>query len=186
MSKILPSRQTTEQLMEQYIKDEGLRNHCRMVAAAMGAYAKKLEEDSELWYQAGLLHDLDYEMYPDEHPLKAVQDLLGNYPEELVKAVRAHGWGYHAEIEKPATTMEKYLYACDEISGLMHAYSLMRPQGFEGMKAEKVRKKMQDKAFAAKINREDIAKGFELIEKEPAEHISFLIEVFKKQIGENR
>lgn len=175
----LPSRQQSEQLMEQYIKDAGLRNHCRMVAKAMAAYAKALTEDEELWYQAGLLHDLDYEMYPHEHPMKAVTEFLINYPEALIKAVKVHAWGYRPEADQPASNLEKYLFACDEISGLMYAYSLMRAEGFKEMTAAKVLKKMKDKSFAAKVNREDIQKGFTLIAKEPAQHVDFLIKVFQ-------
>ena len=126
--------------------------------------------------KAGLLHDLDWEKYPDEHPTKAVNELLVEYPEELKRAVLAHG----PELTgvEPETKMERYLFACDELSGFMHAYSLMRPEGFEGMKAGKIIKKLKDPSFAAKVNRNDIEKGFRLIDEDPSEHIQFLITVF--------
>ncbi len=172
----LPSREESEQLLQKYIKNEALLHHCHMVAVAMQAYAEQLGEDQELWYQAGLLHDLDWEAYPDEHPHRAVNEFLVDYPEALLNAVLAHGPELTGK--EPEEPIERYLYACDEISGFLHAYALMRPEGFEGMKASKVRKRLKDKSFAANVNRDDIQKGFDLIQKEPAEHIQFLIEVF--------
>jgi predicted hydrolase (HD superfamily) len=172
----LPPREQSEQLLEKHVENDALRHHCRMVASALEAYAGKFGEDPELWYQTGLLHDLDWDKYPDEHPHKAVNEFLVDYPEELRNAILAHGPELTGR--EPETPLERYLFACDEISGFMHAYALMRPQGFEGMKASKVRKKLKDSSFAASVNRDDIAKGFALIEEEPAEHISFLIEIY--------
>jgi len=174
----LPTREESQALLEKYIENPALRHHCEMVATALEAYAQKFGEDEELWYQTGLLHDLDWEKYPDEHPNKAVNEFLTEYPEELKHAILAHGPGITGV--EPETKMERYLFACDELSGFMHAYSLMRPNGFAGMKAGKIRKKLKDVSFAAKINRDDVSKGFELIDGEPAEHIQFLIEVYSK------
>lgn len=173
----LPARERAEALMEKYIENEALRRHSRMVAVATEAYAKALGEDQELWYQAGLLHDLDWEKYPDEHPKRAVSELLVDYPQELRDAVEAHAPGITGK--EPETLLERYLFACDEISGLMNAVSLMRPNGFSDMKVKSVKKKIKDKSFAANVSRDDIRRGFELIEKEAAEHIQFLIDVFK-------
>ena len=172
----LPPREESQTLLEKYIENPALRHHCEMVATAMVAYAQKLDEDVELWFQTGLLHDLDYEKYPEDHPIKAINELLTGYPEELKQAVAAHG----PEITgvEPETKMERYLYACDELCGFMHAYSLMRPNGFVGMKSGKIIKKLKDINFAAKINREVIAKGFDLIDEEACEHIQFLVETF--------
>ena len=172
----LPTRAQSQLLLEQYIKNPALRHHCEMVASAMQAYAQKYSQDLELWYQTGLLHDLDYEQFPDQHPLKAVNALLTEYPQALRRAVLAHG----PEITgvEPDSLMERYLFACDEISGFLHAYSLMRPNGFEGMKAGKVLKKLTDLNFAAKINRQDIERGFSLIEETPSDHVQFLIKIF--------
>ena len=175
----LPPREEAEKLLNQYVKNPALKKHMQMVAEAMAAYAKKLGENEELWYQAGLLHDLDWEAYPDEHPNKAVDEILTDYPDELKQAILAHAPGRTGK--EPETLIEKYLFACDELSGFLHAYALMRPNGFSGMKASKVKKKLKDKAFAANVSREDINKGFELIKVEPTEHIQFLIEVFRKQ-----
>lgn len=176
--KTLPPRSQAEELLNKYIKNDALKHHCQMVADAMEGYAKSLGEDSELWYQAGLLHDLDWEMYPDEHPNKAVNEILANdYPSELIEAIRAHAPLRTGK--QPQTTIEKYLFACDELSGLMHAVSLMRPNGFADMKVKSVKKKIKDKSFAANVSRDDIKMGFELISKTPEEHIEFLIQVFK-------
>ena len=174
----LPPRDQSITLLEQYIKNENLRNHCYMVAQALEAYAEELGEDKELWYQTGLLHDLDWEQYPDEHPNRAISEILADYPAALKQAVAAHA----PELTgvKPQSTLDKYLYACDELSGFLNAYSLMRPEGFTGMKFKSVKKKLKDKAFAANVNREDIYDGFELIGREPADHVGFLIEVFNQ------
>lgn len=173
----LPTRAQAEALLAEYIKNDALKHHCQMVAQAMEAQAKALDEDSELWYQTGLLHDLDWEMYPDEHPNKAITEILVEYPQEMKDAIAAHAPGRTGK--QPETTIEKYLFATDELSGLMHAISLMRPNGFSDMEAKSVKKKLKDKSFAANVSREDINRGFELIGKTADEHISFLIGVFR-------
>lgn len=173
-----PSRQQSQILLEKYIENEALRHHCQMVAEAMQAYAQILNQDEELWYQTGLLHDLDWEKYPDEHPNKATAEFLADYPTELLQAVKAHA--PERTGVKPESLLDKYLFACDELSGFIYAYSLMRPESFVGMKASKVKKRLRDKAFAANVNRDDIMKGFELIENEDVEHIQFLIDVFAR------
>lgn len=175
----VPSRQQSEQLMHEHIKNEALRHHVEMVARAMEAYAAALGEDAELWYAAGLLHDLDWEEYPDEHPNKAIADLLGDYPQALKDAIASHA--PERTGREPMTTLDKYLFACDELSGLMHAYSLMRPTGFDGMEVKSVKKKLKDKAFAANVSRGDIERGMDVIGKTPEEHIAFLIAVFATQ-----
>lgn len=173
---MLPPRSQSIELLNKYITNDALIHHCEMVAQAMEAYAKELGEDQELWYQTGLLHDLDWEMYPDEHPNNAVNEILTDYPEALKQAILAHAPGRTGK--HPETTMERYLFACDELSGFLHAVSLMRPTGFEGMEVKSVKKKLKDKGFARNVSREDIAEGFTLIGKTPDEHIAFLIEVF--------
>ncbi|MBD3250785.1 MAG: HD domain-containing protein [Candidatus Pacebacteria bacterium] len=173
----LPPRKKAEQLLDEYIENENLKSHCRLVAEAMAAYADKLSQDQELWYQAGLLHDLDWEKYPDEHPLKAVEEILVDYPQELRQAIKTHA--PHITNQQPETKLEKYLFACDELSGFLVAYALMRPNGFKGMKPSKVKKKLKDSSFAANISRDDIKMGFELIEETADDHILFLIKIFK-------
>lgn len=172
----LPPRPEALALLDNYIKNEALKHHCLMVADAMAAYAIKLGEDEELWYQTGLLHDLDWEQYPNEHPNKAIREILADYPPALLRAIASHAPG-RTGVE-PQSTLDKYLFACDELSGFLHAYSLMRPTGFEGMAYKSVNKKFKDKAFAANVSRDDIYRGFELIGTDPQEHVAFLIEVF--------
>ncbi len=172
----LPSRAQSEALLEAHIKNPALLNHCRMVAKAMEAYASQLGEDAELWYQTGLLHDLDWEEYPDEHPNKAIAEWLSAYPAALRQAIAAHAPDRTGT--NPETLIDRYLFACDELSGFMHAVSLMRPDRFTGMEAKSVKKKLKDKSFASNVSRDDITQGLDLIGKTPDEHISFLIDVF--------
>jgi len=174
----LPSREASQILLKKYMENEALLRHSRMVAAAMESYAKVLKQDVELWYATGLLHDLDWEKYPNEHPNKAVKEFFGDYPQELKKAILAHAPGRTGA--KAESLLDRYLFACDELSGLMNAVSLMRPNGFADMKSKSVKKKIKDKSFAANVSREDITLGFELIGKTPDEHIEFLINVFNK------
>lgn len=176
------SRVESIALMNRYIENENLRNHCRMVAQAMEAYAKVLEnsdEEIESWWAAGLLHDLDWEKYPDAHPAKAVNEILpkAGYPKDLIAAVEAHA--PERTGKEPETEIERYLFACDELSGFMNAVSLVRPNGFSDMKIKSVKKKLKDKSFAADVPRKDIQKGAELINMELNDHIAFLIEVFR-------
>jgi predicted hydrolase (HD superfamily) len=179
----MPTREQSKELLNQYIKNPSLVNHCEMVAKAMEGYAKSMNlsnEEVDEWWTAGLLHDLDWEMFPDEHPNKAVNDILPplGYSEEILNAIRAHApdrTGKSAE-----TDMEKYLFACDEISGFIYAVSLVRPTKFEGMESKSVVKRLKDSRFAANVSRDDINQGVELIGKAVDEHIQLLIEIFSK------
>ncbi|MEX0722792.1 MAG: HD domain-containing protein [Gracilimonas sp.] len=176
------TRKESENLLREYIESESLINHCEMVAQAMEAYAKSLdksEKDIEEWWAAGLLHDLDWEKYPDEHPNKAVNDILPEkrYSEKIIEAIKAHA--PERTGKEPETEIERFLFACDELSGFMNAVSLMRPNKFEDMKVKSVTKKLKDSKFAANVPREDISKGAELIGKELRDHISFMISVYR-------
>lgn len=178
----MPSRNESENLLKKYIESESLRQHCEMVALAMEDYAKSLrktEEEVDEWWTAGLLHDLDWEKFPDDHPNKAVDEILPphGYSDEVIAAIEAHA--PERTGKEPEAEMERYLFACDEISGFMNAVSLMRPNGFSDMKVKSVKKKLKDKRFAANVPREDIEKGADLIGKDLNEHIQFLIGVFK-------
>ncbi len=172
----LPSRKETTALMESHIQNEALREHVRMVAQAMEAYASQLGEDPELWYATGLLHDIDWEEFPDEHPNKAIAEWLDLYPQELRDAIAGHA-PERTGVE-PETPLARYLFACDELCGFLHAYSLMRPEGFSGMSASSVKKRLKNKGFAANVSRDDIHRGAELIQGELEAHIDFLITVF--------
>lgn len=175
------AREKSSELLNTYVEGESLNQHCRMVAKAMEAYAEQLGKDKEEineWWTAGLLHDIDWEKFPDEHPFKAVNDILPEYgyPESVLNAIKAHA--PERTGKEPETEIERYLFACDELSGFMNAVSLMRPNGFDGMKVKSVTKKLKTLNFAANVPREDIRKGAILIEKELNEHIQFLINIF--------
>lgn len=171
------NRQEAQEVLEEHVEDEYQLLHAFMVASAMEAYANELGEDEDLWYITGLLHDLDYEEYPDEHPMQSIDWLSEmDVPEELIHAVEAHA--YMITGVEPENALANALIAIDELSGFLYAYSLMRPTGFGGMKASKVVKKLKDKAFAAKISRDDIYYGIEKFEVDTKEHITFLIDIF--------
>jgi len=180
------SREKSFDLLNKYVKGVSLIHHCKMVAFAMQVYAKQLNKNSneiDEWWTAGLLHDLDWEMYPDEHPNKAITSILPplGYSAEIIEAIKAHA--PERTGKKPESEMERYLFACDELSGFMHAVSLMRPTGFVGMKPKSVTKKLKTVNFAANVAREDIRAGAELIGKDLNEHILFLINVFQEPIS---
>ena len=169
------------QLLHSYIESTALRHHCEMVATAMEAYAKSLSKSNteiDEWWIAGLLHDLDWEKYPDEHPNYAIEHIFPNYDisEEVIEAIKAHAPERTAK--KPETEIERYLFAVDELSGFMHAVSLMRPTGFDGMKPKSVTKKLKTANFAANVSRDDINEGAKLIDMPLNDHIQFLIGVF--------
>lgn len=184
MMNTKPTRENSEKLLKKYIESESLRIHSYMAADAMEAYANELgkpDKEIENWWTAGLLHDLDWEKFPDEHPNRAVTKILPpmGYPAEVISAIKAHA--PERTGKKPESEIERYLFACDEISGFMNAVALMRPNGFSDMKVKSVKKKLKDKRFAANVSRDDIQKGADLINQELSDHILFLIEVFKKK-----
>lgn len=184
MINVNPSREKSEELLEEYIESESLRIHSHMVADAMEACAKDLQKSAreiENWWTAGLLHDLDWEKFPDEHPNRAVTAILPpmGYPSEVISAINAHA--PERTGKEPEREIERYLFSCDELSGFMYAVALMRPNGFSDMKVKSVKKKLKDKRFAANVSRDDIQKGAQLIDKDLSEHILFLIGVFKQK-----
>lgn len=175
--------QEAENLLTTWIDNHALQHHCRMVSKAMEAYARLLQKDEDTvhqWWLAGLLHDLDWEKHPDQHPNYALKHILPNLgiSDEALNAIRTHAperTGMH-----PETEIECYLFACDELCGFMHAVSLMRPDGFMGMTPKSVTKKLKDSKFAANVSRDDILRGTQLIKKDLNEHIEFLVSVFAK------
>ena len=175
----LPTREKAKELLFENVKDEYQRKHSEMVASAMEAYAEKFGEDTELWYITGLLHDLDYYAFPSEHPSKSVEWFKEwEYPEELIHAVESHA--FMRTNVKPKTKIAQALIACDEMSGLLYAYALMRPEGFTNMQAKSVKKKFKDKSFAAKVDRSDIQYGMDELGVDFNDHVELLISVFEK------
>ena len=150
-------------LLRQYNESEALVQHGREVGAILEHFAQKAGEDPDYWGSVGLLHDVDYEKYPEEHCKKADSLLRElDVEESVIHAVVSHGWGVCSEVE-PERYMEKILFATDELTGLIWAASLMRPTGFEGMDAKSVMKKFKDKKFAAGCSRDIISRGAELL-----------------------
>lgn len=175
----LPSRQEATELLQKHVKDEYQLMHAKMVATVLEVYANKFGDSPELWFITGFLHDLDYFEFPDEHPQKSLEWFREwGYPKELIHAVAAHA--HERSGIEPQTKLACCLCACDELCGFLYAYSLMRPDGFSGMKASSVKKKFKDKAFAAKINREDISYGIEKLGVDFSDHIEFVIGVLEK------
>ena len=175
----LPTRQEAEELLHKHVKDEYQRHHALMVATAMEGYAKEFDENVELWYITGFLHDLDFEEYPDEHPGKEIEWFREwNYPEELIHAVEAHAYGYNGFETEPETSLAAALLACDEICGIFYAYKKLNPVPYGEVKAKSIKKRIKEKTFAAKVDRETIYMGCEKLGVDLDTHIQNLIKFF--------
>ena len=165
MKQTLP-REAAVALLKQYNKDAFHLRHAYTVEGVMRWYANELGygEEADFWAQAGLLHDIDFEMYPEQHCIKAPELLrAGGASEELIHAVCSHGWGITVDIA-PEHEMEKVLFAADELTGLIWACALMRPsKSTKDMEVASLKKKYKDKKFAAGCSREVIARGAELL-----------------------
>ena len=156
----IPDRNEAWALLTDYTDSEALVNHALAVEGVMRYMARKAGEDEEVWGVIGLVHDLDYERYPDEHCIR-VREILEErgWPEDYVRAVVSHGWGICSEIE-PVTRLEKTLFAIDELTGLVTACALVRPsRSVRDLTAKSVRKKWKQPSFAAGANRDIITKG---------------------------
>lgn len=169
----VPTREEAFELLCEYNKTDGLVKHALAVEGTMRYFARKHGEDEDKWGVIGLIHDLDYERYPEEHCAKTEEILRANgWPEDHIHAVMSHGWGLCTDVE-PECTMEKVLYAIDELTGLVATTAMVRPsKSVLDMKAKSVKKKFKDKAFAAKIDREVISKGAEMLGVELSELIT--------------
>lgn len=167
-----PNREEAFKLLKEYNQNEGLIKHALAVEAVMRYWAKKHGHDEEKWAVIGLVHDLDYERFPNEHCHKTEEILTErHWPPEYIRAVVSHGWGICTDTE-PQTELEKVLYAIDELTGLVAATALVRPsKSIMDVKIKSVRKKWKDKAFAARVNRDVIAKGAEMLGVEVSELI---------------
>lgn len=166
--------------MEAWTESESLRRHMRAVEVAMRAYARRFGEDEELWAVAGVLHDMDYEKYPEEHPYRGVEELrrLG-YPEEVLEAILAHA-SYTGVPRR--TLMSKALFAVDELTGLITAAVYVRPdRSILGLEVPSLKKKFKDKAFAKGVNREEIREGAEALGLSLDEHLAFVLEAMKRE-----
>ncbi|MEX2235940.1 MAG: HDIG domain-containing metalloprotein [Dehalococcoidia bacterium] len=176
----MPTREDAWELLCEYTKGEALRKHGLAVEAVMRAYARKYGEDEEPWGMVGLLHDFDYEIHPnaDEHPMKGSPILREHgYPEEIVRAIQCHA--DYLDLERK-TKMEQAIFAIDELTGMITATALVKPnKSLDEVEVKSVKKKMKDKAFARSILREDIYKGAEGMGVELDDHIAFTIEAMR-------
>jgi predicted hydrolase (HD superfamily) len=154
-----------------------LRRHMRTVELVMEAYAIKLNENVERWACTGLLHDADYEKYPEQHPNIIVKQLKELGEEEMAHAIAAHYTKWNVPYN---SLLDKALLACDELTGFIVACAQVRPDGISSLEAKSVMKKLKDKGFAAKVERDEIAKGVEMMGVDLQEHITFIIDVLKK------
>jgi len=173
MAENIPTREEAFDLFKKYNKTESLIKHALAVEGVMRYMARKRNADEEKWGVVGLIHDLDYEQFPDQHCKKTEEILRANdWPEEYIRAVVSHGWGICSDV-KPETDMEKVLYAIDELTGLVVTTALVRPsKSVMDLKTKSVKKKWKDKRFAAGVDRSIIENGAEMLGVEIPELIT--------------
>jgi putative nucleotidyltransferase with HDIG domain len=180
-----PTRQEAWQLVEEWVQSDSLRKHLLGVETGMVAYAQRWGENEQLYAVTGLLHDLDYERYPDlatGHPRKALELFeQRGYPQELIDAVAGHATFLGVPRE---TKLAKTLYAVDELSGFISACALVRPTGIAGMTPKSVKKKLKQPSFAAGVNRDEVRDGAEELGVDFDEHVAFLIGAMEGRAGE--
>lgn len=152
------SRKEALKFLHSNVQSVNLRKHCYAVETVMRSLAKHFKEDEELWSLAGLIHDIDYEKYPDTHPLEGLKILeKENYPKEVIDAVAAHGWGYREGLPKPKNNFQWSLYSCDELTGLIVACALVRPdRKLDSVDVTAIERKWKQKSFAAGVDRTQI------------------------------
>lgn len=181
------NREDALNILYEFTETDSLRKHAYAVEAAMRAYARKYGEDEELWGAVGLLHDFDYEKFPDEHPARGNQILRErNVPPDILRAIMGHASFTGVERD---TLMSRVLFAVDELCGFIIAVTLVRPNRSLGeVSVKSVKKKMKDKSFAAKVNRDEIRQGAEELEVEFEDHVGFVISALTEiapQLGLN-
>lgn len=175
----LLSPEEAHQLLEEWVPNERLRLHMKQVAAVMKAWATEKEnadhETALKWELAGLLHDADWEKHPTDHCRIIIEELERRQIDpEVIHCIASHGPKYFGV--EPVNTMDRMIYVFDELSGLVHAYSLMRPEGYAGMEVKGVKKRLKEKTFAANVSREDIADALSRIDTPLEDIIQFIID----------
>lgn len=158
----LPTRQEAEALLDSWVANERLKLHMRQVGALLETWTKERlnPADADLWYLSGLLHDADWDKWPETHPQKTIAWLEEHHCDpDLIHAVAAHGPKHFGV--PPVNELDRMIFAFDELSGFVHAVSLVRPAGYDGMEPSSVKKKLKEKSFAAQVDRQDIADGLE-------------------------
>lgn len=174
------NRDAAYDLVCEFTQSDSLRRHMRCVELAMRSYARKFGEDEDKWGIVGLLHDFDYERWPNapDHPLKGSEILKERgYPEDVIYAIKSHA-DYLTDCPR-VSILDKTLYACDELSGFLTACAMVRPSGLLGMKSKSVVKKMKQKGFAAAVNRDDLHRGAADLDVDLKEHIQFVIDALE-------
>jgi putative nucleotidyltransferase with HDIG domain len=179
-----PTREQAWETLTRYTKSEALLRHALAVEASTGWYARKFGEDEGLWRVTALLHDFDYEIHPtlDKHPQDGAPILREEgYPEVVIEGVLSHA----NHLSRPRDTpLKKTLFACDELSGFVHACGLVRPTGLEGLEPKSVKKKLKQPSFAAGVSRDDVYEGAELLGIELDQHIANVVEALQPIAGE--
>lgn len=170
------NRKEAKEILTSMTDGDSLLRHARTVELVMEAYAPKFSEDPEEWAITGMLHDADYEKYPEEHPNRIVALLRERGEERIAHAISAHYTKWNVPYE---TLLDKALLACDELTGFIVACSQVRPEGIATLTAKSVKKKLKQASFAAKVERDEIAKGVEMLGVDMTEHINFIIDVLK-------
>jgi putative nucleotidyltransferase with HDIG domain len=176
---VTPTREQAWDTLTRYTKSEALLRHALAVEASTASYAPRFGGDEDLWRVTALLHDFDYEIHPtlDEHPQNGAPILREEgYPEEVIEAVLSHAEHLHMERDTP---LKKALFACDELSGFVHACGLVRPNGLEGLEPKSVRKKLKQPSFASGVHREDVYKGAEELGVDLDDHIRTVVEALQ-------
>lgn len=168
----IPTPEQAEELVKRYNKEPFHIQHAETVSKVMGEFAKEYDpENVDFWRTVGMLHDIDFELYPEQHCVKAVEMLRElDVDEAVIHGVASHGYGLCSDVE-PVKYMEKVLFATDELTGLIGAAALMRPTGMEGMEVKSIKKKFKDKKFAAGCSRDVISQGAEMMGMELGELI---------------
>lgn len=166
-------------LLNEWVPNDRLRLHMKQVAAVMKAWAIEKENADATtalkWELAGLLHDADWEKYPNDHCRIIIEELeKRNIDPEVIHCIASHGPKYFGV--EPVNKMDKMIYVFDELSGLVHAYSLMRPEGYDAMEVKGIKKRLKEKSFAANVSRDDINDAFSRIEHSPEEIMQFIID----------
>ena len=176
METLVPTREDAWALLNKYNSKQGLIRHALSVESVMGHFARRFNEDEEKWRVVGLVHDLDYEMFPNAHCHKCVELFKAhNWPEEYIRAVISHGFGICTDV-KPETNLEKTLYAIDELTGLVASAALVRPsKSILDITAKSVKKKFKDKSFAAGVDRAVVTQGAAFLGMELSELITEVI-----------
>jgi putative nucleotidyltransferase with HDIG domain len=179
-----PTRQQAWETLTRYTKSESLLRHALAVEASTASYARRFGENEELWRVTALLHDFDYEIHPtlDEHPQDGAPILRdAGYPEVVIDAILSHA--AHTGVPRD-TPLKRTLFACDELSGFVHACGLVRPTGLDGLEPKSVRKKLKQPSFAAGVSRDDVYEGAELRVLDHDEHIRNVIAALQPIAGE--